>query len=231
LYQYADEFVALGRRHGEMITTKVPTKPRVLVIDDEEVVRLLFQNMFADEGYETLLAEDGHEGIALLDRYAPPLVLVDKNLPDISGVDLIANQKLRHPNTEFIMITGYASLDSAVKAMEVGAFSYLTKPFEDMEVVMDRVRAALEVNNLRNETALLRDRIERISETHHDTNQPETLKAAVFDQLRHTLSFLESFHDKRDQPPPPPIWARMVDMIEDECRRLKKILETGNPKE
>ncbi len=209
----------------------VPTKPRILVIDDEEVVRLLFQSMLTDEGYETLLAEDGREGITLLDRYAPPLVLVDKNLPDISGLELIANQKLRHPNTEFIMITGYASLDSAVKAMEVGAFSYLTKPFEDMEVVMDRVRAALEVSNLRIETALLRERIERISDSHHDANQSETINATVFDQMRHTLNFLESFRDKRDQPPPPPIWARMVDMIEDECRRLKKIFEeTGNAK-
>jgi DNA-binding NtrC family response regulator len=214
-----------------MTTTGVHTKPRILVIDDEEVVRLLFQSMLADEGYDILLAEDGREGIALLDRYAPPLALVDKNLPDISGLDLIAQQKLRHPNTEFIMITGYASLDSAVKAMAVGAFSYLTKPFEDMEIVMDRVRAALEVSNLRIETALLRDRLEHISQPRNGTQQPETIKTTVFDQMRHTLSFLESFRDKRDQPPPPPIWARMVDMIEDECRRLKKILEeTGKPK-
>jgi DNA-binding NtrC family response regulator len=209
----------------------VPIKPRILVIDDEEVVRLLFQNMFEDAGYETLLAEDGREGIALLDRHAPPLALVDKNLPDISGLDLIANQKLRHPNTEFIMITGYASLDSAVKAMEVGAFSYLTKPFEDMEVVMDRVRAALEVNNLRIETALLRDRLDHISQSSNGASRTDAPSKNVFEQMRHTLTFLESFHDKRDQPPPPPIWARVVDMIEDECRRLKKIIEeSGKPK-
>lgn len=211
-----------------MTKIDIPARPRILVVDDEEVVRLLFQNMFEDAGYDTLLAGDGHEGITLLDRYNPPLALVDKNLPDLSGLDLIANQKLRHPNTEFIMITGYASLDSAVKAMEVGAFSYLTKPFEDMDIVMDRVRAALDINNLRIETALLRDRLDHISQTSNGATQTGVAKTDTFEQIRHTLTFLESFHDKRDQPPPPPIWARVVDMIEDECRRIKKILEDSD---
>lgn len=203
-------------------------KSTILVIDDEEVVRLLFQNLLEDEGYATLLAADGHQGISLLDSAHPPLVLVDKNLPDISGLELISTQKKRHPNTEFIMITGYASLDSAVKAMEVGAFSYLTKPFVDMEVVLDRIRAALEVNNLRTETSLLRDRLNRLSQ-----QQPQPVAASraattpptnIVNQLQHTLSLIESFHLKRDQVPTPSIWARLVDMLEAECLRLRKVL-------
>jgi DNA-binding NtrC family response regulator len=201
----------------------------ILVIDDEEVVRVLFQSLLEEEGYDTLLAEDGQKGIELLNRHTPAVALVDKNLPDISGLELIASEKKRHPNTEFIMITGYASLDSAVKAMEVGAFSYLTKPFVDMDVVMDRIRAALDVNNLRLETSELRERLDALSgEVPPKSGVGKSAAAASsppIERIQHTLSFLESFLDKRDQPPPASAWARTVDMIEEECRQLRRILE------
>jgi len=210
-------------------TTGINEKQAILVIDDEEVVRVLFQSLLDEEGYLTLLAEDGQKGVELLNQHAPAVALVDKNLPDISGLDLIAAEKKRHPNTEFIMITGYASLDSAVKAMEVGAFSYLTKPFADMDVVMDRIRAALDVNNLRLETSELRERLDALSG--EVTGKPQPNKAAApaaaspAEKIRRTLAFLESFLDKRDQPPLASAWARTVDMIEEECRQLKLLLE------
>ena len=204
-------------------------KQTILVIDDEEVVRVLFQSLLDEEGFKTLLAEDGHRGIELLNQHTPAVALVDKNLPDISGLDLIASEKKRHPNTEFIMITGYASLDSAVKAMEVGAFSYLTKPFADMDVVMDRIRAALDVNNLRAETSELRDRLNALSgamASDAPTVKPTGPQPALpTERIKRTISFLESFLDKRDQPPAASVWARTVDMIEEECRQLKRLLE------
>jgi CheY-like chemotaxis protein len=204
-------------------------KQTILVIDDEEVVRVLFQSLLEDEGYQTLLAADGREGIELLNRHTPAVALVDKNLPDISGLDLIADEKKRHPNTEFIMITGYASLDSAVKAMEVGAFSYLTKPFADMDVVMDRIRAALDVNNLRLETSELRDRLNALAGA-VASGAPAAKPAGAgpappAERIKRTIAFLESFSGKRDQPPPASVWARTVDMIEEECRQLKSLLE------
>jgi DNA-binding NtrC family response regulator len=215
--------------------------PPILVIDDEEVVRLLFQSLLEDEGYQTILAETGQRGIQLLDQHCPPLALVDKNLPDISGLDLIADQKKRHPDTEFIMITGYASLDSAVKAMEMGAFSYLTKPFADMDTVLDRIRAALEVNSLRLETSQLRNRLKDLGTKASPAAEsaqpaaapPRTTKTAdlaepIREQLGRTLRFLESFLDKRDQPPNEALWARMVDMLEEETRRLKELLKADD---
>jgi DNA-binding NtrC family response regulator len=204
-------------------------KQAILVIDDEEVVRVLFQSLLEEEGYLTLLAEDGQKGIELLNQHTPAVALVDKNLPDISGLDLIATEKKRHPNTEFIMITGYASLDSAVKAMEVGAFSYLTKPFADMDVVMDRIRAALDVNNLRLETSELRERLDALSGEVTEKPQPKKTTgpatSSPAEKIRRTLTFLESFLDKRDQPPLASAWARTVDMIEKECRQLRLLLE------
>jgi hypothetical protein len=132
------------------------------------------------------------------------------------------------------MITGYASLDSAVKAMEAGAFYYLTKPFVDMDVVMDRIRAALDVNNLRVETSVLRDRLNALSGAvalGAAASKTAATKPAggepvpPAERIRRTISFLESFLNKRDQPPPASVWARTVDMIEEECRQLKRLLE------
>jgi len=225
-----------------MVSSHAPgDTPPILVIDDEEVVRLLFQSLLEEEGYSTILAETGQLGIQLLDQHCPPLALVDKNLPDISGLDLIADQKKRHPDTEFIMITGYASLDSAVKAMEMGAFSYLTKPFADMDTVLDRIRAALEVNSLRLETSQLRNRLKDLGSKASQTADASTqvhaanktpaapeMAGPIREQLGRTLRFLESFLDKRDQPPNEALWARMVDMLEAETRRLKQLLQADD---
>ena len=199
----------------------------ILVIDDEEVVRLLFQSLLEEEGYKVLLADNGRSGVQMLDQHRPPLALVDKNLPDISGLELIAEQKKLHPNTEFIMITGYASLDSAVKAMEMGAFSYLTKPFGDLEVVMDRIRAALEVNTLRFETSLLRERLEGLTVETAATLQTPGAESVdpVRVQVEHTIRFLETFVHKRDQAPTASLWARTVDMIEEELKGLNRLIQ------
>jgi DNA-binding NtrC family response regulator len=200
----------------------------ILIIDDEEIVRLLFQSLLEPEGYRVLLAETGAHGIQLLDEHQPPLALVDKNLPDLSGLELIAQQKARHPNTEFIVITGYASLDSAVKALEMGAFSYLTKPFSDMDMVMDRIRAALEVNHLRFETSQLRERLTTLSASPAASAVAATVQVGVNPrvaaQMEHTIAFLQSFLDKRDTPPTAALWARTVDMAEEELRRLRALL-------
>lgn len=202
-------------------------KPTILVIDDEEIVRLLFKSLLEEEGYDPLLAETGQEGIGMLRQHRPPLALVDKNLPDISGLDLIAEQKREHPNTEFIMITGYASLDSAIRAMEMGAFSYLTKPFSDMDIVMDRIRAALEVNTLRSETELLRERLSSLGD-----KPPAEVPAAsppaqssLTSELRSTVRFLESLIEKRAIPPTAASWMRVADQLAEEVRRLKKLIQ------
>jgi hypothetical protein len=98
-----------------------------------------------------------------------------------------------------------------------------------MDVVLDRIRAALEVNKLRVETSQLRERLDNLSS--EPVFSPTSAAPAGSDsnqasrQIRDTLSFLESFLDKRDQPPPPSIWARMVDMIEEHCRLLKRALQ------
>jgi len=212
-----------------MNQTSSSNKQSILVIDDEEVVRFLFQSLLEEAGFQAYLANDGRQGVEMLDRHVPSVALVDKNLPDMSGLDLIEAQKKRHPDTEFIMITGYASLDSAVKAMEVGAFSYLTKPFDEMDIVLDRIRAALEVNSLRLETSLLRDRLNIIEDEQEQPASPIESASGVshhlIDQVLYTISFLESFVDKRGQILSPADWARTIDRLEEAARLLKQAFE------
>lgn len=197
---------------------------RVLVVDDEEVVRVMFESLLGDEGFECLLAEDAATAAEMIEKHDPALVLVDKNLPGKSGLDLIAEQKRLHPDTEFIMITGYASLDSAVKAMELGAFSYLTKPFDDIDVVMERIKAALDVTHLRLETARLRDRIERINVASGASQAASPSNPLLLDQLLYTISLLESFGERRNQPPDAAEWAMTVDTLESAARKLREIV-------
>jgi len=203
-------------------------RQQILVIDDEEVVRLLFESLLSEEGYHPLLADCAQGGIALLEERRPPLVLVDKNLPDMSGVDLISDQKKRHPEIEFIMITGYASLDSAIKAMEVGAFSYLTKPFSDMGMVMERIRAALEVTSLRQETSLLRSRLSALPQSAAVPPKSAAAPASsvLARQVEHTVALLGALQGKRAQVPNAVQWARLLDMLEEERRRLASLLES-----
>jgi DNA-binding NtrC family response regulator len=117
----------------------------ILIIDDEEVILDLFRNLLEPEGYKVLLAPNAREGVRMLEEHKPPVAIVDKNLPDQSALDLIAQQKKRHPGTEFIIITAYSTLESAVAAMKMGAYSYIAKPFNDLEDILERIRGALSV--------------------------------------------------------------------------------------
>lgn len=200
---------------------------KVLVVDDEEVVRVLFENLLVEEGLEYLPAADAASAVEIVDSQQPALVLVDKNLPDRSGLDLIAELKGRHPQVEFIMITGYASLDSAVKALELGAFSYLTKPFDDIAVVLDRIHAALDVAHLRQETGRLRQRLEDLASSGQQQPRAGSRSSArLLDQVLYTISLLESFRQKRDQPPQAAGWARTVDTLEDAAAQLRRAVES-----
>lgn len=201
---------------------------KVLVVDDEEVVRVLFENLLVEDGLQYLSAADAASAVEMVEGQQPALVLVDKNLPDRSGLDLIAELKGRHPLVEFIMITGYASLDSAVKAMELGAFSYLTKPFDDIEVVLDRIHAALDVTHLREETNRLRRRLENLDTAAPKQAQSEHQPSGrLLDQVLYTISLLESFRQKRDQPPQAAGWARTVDTLEDAATQLRRAVESA----
>jgi CheY-like chemotaxis protein len=117
----------------------------VLVVDDEPVVRDVFQRLLArEQDMVVSVAEDAEQGLELIKKQRFELLITDKNLPGMGGIELIAEARAVRPNIEAVMITGYASSESLISAFAAGASDYLVKPFDDLKVVRAKVRAALQ---------------------------------------------------------------------------------------
>ncbi len=111
-------------------------KGTVLVLDDEEVMREILQTLLEGEGYRVKLAENGEEGLALARREPIDVAVVDVMLPDTSGIDVLDELKKSDPEMVVVMITAFASVETAITAMKRGAFDYITKPFKNDEVLV-----------------------------------------------------------------------------------------------
>ena len=118
-------------------------KISILIIDDDPNLRKTLSDILRARGYETQAAGDGTEGLALLKQHAVHLALVDLRLPDISGLEVLEKIKANQPSIEAIILTGNATLDSAIEATNRGAFSYLQKPY-DIDQLLLHIRRAIE---------------------------------------------------------------------------------------
>jgi diguanylate cyclase (GGDEF)-like protein/PAS domain S-box-containing protein len=118
-------------------------KTVILIIDDDSNLRKTLADILQFKGYETLTAGDGAEGLSILRKNAVDLALIDLGLPDISGLDLLSRIRTDHPATAVIILTGNASLESAIEATSRGAYSYLIKPYE-IDQMMVQIRRAVE---------------------------------------------------------------------------------------
>lgn len=116
-------------------------KPRILVIDDDPNLRKTLVDIMRLKGYETESAANGMEGLALIRENPVNLALIDIGLPDISGVEVLKNIKADYPATDVIILTGNATLDSAIEAANMGAFSYLVKPYDIEQLTLNIQRA------------------------------------------------------------------------------------------
>ena len=109
-------------------------KGTVLVIDDEEVMREILESLLRGDGYRVKLATTGDEGLEIANREPIDLAIVDVMLPDQSGIEVLEKLKRSEPETVAVMITAFASVQTAIEAMKGGAFDYVTKPFKNDEV-------------------------------------------------------------------------------------------------
>ncbi len=131
----------------------------VLVVDDEHGVRQSFYMVLKDE-FTVLLAGSGNEAIDIFSKNAVDLILLDILLPDIDGIDLLERLKEMDPNTEIIMVTAVKEIQTAVKAIKLGAYEYIIKPFVVDEVITV-IHRALEKHNLIKEVTYLRTALKR----------------------------------------------------------------------
>ncbi|MBN1780693.1 sigma-54-dependent Fis family transcriptional regulator [bacterium] len=133
---------------------------KLLIVDDEEVIRDLLRETFLRKSYTVLTASHGKEALSKINKESFDLVVTDIRLPDISGMKILAESKKKYPNLGVIMITAYGSIKNAVKAMKQGAFDYITKPFnlDEMEMVVDKY---FDYQDLVDENAYLRSELDR----------------------------------------------------------------------
>jgi len=115
-------------------TLKIQRSYRVLVVDDEEIARTNLEHILKKEGYQVATAANGVEALRQVDAAKFDLVLTDLIMWKVGGMELLETMKSRHPNTEVIIITGYATVPSAVEALQKGAYHYLAKPLKIDEV-------------------------------------------------------------------------------------------------
>jgi DNA-binding NtrC family response regulator len=115
---------------------------KILVIDDEPIIRVSCQRSLGSEGYEVKSASSGKEGIDLLAKEAFNLVLLDIKMPDMDGIEVLKKIKNTWPETKIIMITGYSTVETAVKTLKLGALNYLEKPFTP-DTLVETIKEAL----------------------------------------------------------------------------------------
>jgi DNA-binding NtrC family response regulator len=132
---------------------------RILVIDDEEIIGLSCQRVLTEEGYEVQTRLSGPEGLRLLAEEPFDAAIVDLKMPGMSGLEVLQAIKRDSPHIPVIMITGYATVESAVDAMKLGAFDYVPKPFTPDEVAVV-VKKALETRSMMLENIYLRGEIQ-----------------------------------------------------------------------
>jgi two-component system sensor histidine kinase/response regulator len=141
---------------------KVPEQSTILVIDDEESMRDSCCQVLAKDGYRTETAEDGSSGLQKIKETHPDLILVDIKMPGISGMELLEKAADIDPNVVSVVITGYATVESAVEAMKRNAYDYLPKPFspDQLRIVtrrgLERRRLALESARLQQEKEMMK---------------------------------------------------------------------------
>jgi len=136
---------------------------RILVVDDEETIRDACNQVLTKAGYDCHTAVDGIEGLHLAHQLAPDIVLLDLMMPGMDGLDALDQIRRTHEDVVCIVITGYATIESAVDAMKRGAFDFLPKPFtpEELRLIVAR---GIEQRRLLQETSSLRAEKERMKQ-------------------------------------------------------------------
>ncbi|GAH98335.1 unnamed protein product, partial [marine sediment metagenome] len=136
----------------------------ILIVDDEEAQRTLLAGFLEKKDYTVTTAASGKEAIEKNRTAGFDLAILDLKMPEIDGVEAMAKMKEIDPETDFIILTGYGTVESAVEAMKLGAYDYLNKPInlDELELMIERIH---EEQTVHRELEVLREEIEEEFET------------------------------------------------------------------
>ncbi len=136
----------------------------ILIVDDEELIRLNLRALLEDLGYRIFEAADGREGLDVFDRWRPDLVLTDLRMPVMDGLSMIDALREKSPETPVIVISGVGTVREAVDSLRLGAWDYVMKPVLDAEGLNIAIRRVLEKARLLRENRLYREHLEKTAE-------------------------------------------------------------------
>jgi diguanylate cyclase (GGDEF)-like protein len=117
---------------------------RILIVDDEESLRIILSQVLTEDGHEVTIAKNGEEGLELFRKDPFQVVFTDIVMGNMSGLELLMEIKQIKPETQVIVITSHASLDTSITALRAGAYDYLIKPFDDLDMISNIAHRALE---------------------------------------------------------------------------------------
>jgi len=158
-------------------------KPQLLVVDDELGMREGIRRIFSLEGYAVTVAENGLEGIAKGSDREFDVALIDLKMPDLDGLTVLRRLRERYPDTEYMIITAFAGIDTAVEATKHGAYTYIPKPFTPDQIVFE-VNRALGKRRLTLETRELRaERERRLLEISEEKSRLRTIINSINDAV------------------------------------------------
>jgi DNA-binding NtrC family response regulator len=164
-------------------------KQRILIADDDEGVRQVLRQSLEESGYEVICVESGEKAIDCVREETTDLAIVDMVLPRLDGLEVLKQIVALRPELGVVMITGYASVETAIKAMKIGAVDYVVKPFrmDEVEMVVGR---ALERSHLRRENASLKRQLESNYGVHNIIGQSPQMRQvfSLIDQVATTRS-------------------------------------------
>ena len=132
---------------------------QILIVDDEEKIRKVLTRLLEEEDYIVKSVEDGHKAIAILHTYKPDIILLDQNMPGLSGIDAFVTIKEKFPSITVIIITAHGEVSLAVDAIKKGAYDYLEKPFDNDKLLLlikraiDHQRLTVEISDLKQKLA------------------------------------------------------------------------------
>jgi two-component system, NtrC family, response regulator AtoC len=153
-------------------------KAKILVVDDEHLIRWTLEQHLGHEGYEVYTAEDGEKALQMVTDLMPDLVLLDNQLPGIQGIEALGRIKEIDKEIIVIMITAHGLLETAVKAMKLGAYDYISKPFNLDEITLV-IKKALETVSLREEVKFLKEQQKTTSRSYNIIGKSRAIQGVL----------------------------------------------------
>ncbi len=167
---------------------------KILVVEDEEIIRVMFQQSFMNWGFQVDMAENGKIALDMCQENMYHIVVTDLNMPVMDGMELLKRVKARWPFTEVVVVTGFATIESAIEAMKLGAYDFILKPvnFDQVQFTINKcfqkIRAQAENTELRELNARLIELNELkdkfIYITNHEIRTPLTILKGYLEILR-----------------------------------------------